>query len=184
MTGIPQTQYPTPYELQMNHPEQSIATDNGPVVLRGNKNMLRALIPKDCKCQMYWHNNAYGTRVGSLSEGRKVWKFYFMIQKVNADTFTTQKNFEHYYALYKMCTKRTHIGLAMSVCLSVHQNSTRKSLDGFEWNLVRTVWHWRLSYNHTSQIPTNGRTNMANERSCELVSTLAPLTTAPYNDNG
>jgi hypothetical protein len=86
--------------------------------------MLRALIPKDCKCHMYWHHNACGTRVGSLSEGRKVWKFYFMIQKVNADTFTIQKNFEHYYAFYKMCMKITHIWLAMSIRPSEFNSKT------------------------------------------------------------
>jgi hypothetical protein len=80
---------------------------------------------------------------------------------------------------------------ARHICLSVRLpfrlsicplDSTWEPLDGFGWNLVRTLCHWGLPWNLTSRFLTIDNTDMADEQTCEVGSTLAPLAVGPYND--
>jgi hypothetical protein len=63
-------------------------------------------------------------------------------------------------------------------CLSVR--IIRQPLDWFGWNMVWTLCHWGLPKNRMFQFPTIGNTNMADEQTCEVGSTLMTLAIGPY----
>jgi hypothetical protein len=54
------------------------------------------------------------------------------------------------------------------------------------WTDLDEIWYGRmplgLPQNRTFQLRTIGNTNMAEEQTCEVGSTLAPLTIGPYDD--
>jgi hypothetical protein len=66
--------------------------------------------------------------------------------------------------------------VCLSACL---HDSTREPLDGFGRNLVWTLCHWGIPENRTFKFSTIGNTNMADEQTCQVGSTLVPLATGP-----
>jgi hypothetical protein len=74
-----------------------------------------------------------------------------------------------------------HVCLSVRLCVCPH-NSTREPLNGFGWILVWKLCHWGLPYNRTFQFSAIGNTNIADEQTREIGSTLAPLAIGPYSN--
>jgi hypothetical protein len=75
-----------------------------------------------------------------------------------------------YYAFLAQCMCEMNTYRAAHVC---PHDSIYEPLDGHGCNLVWKLCHWGLLYNLTFQFPAFSNTNMADEQTCEVRSTLS-----------